>query len=60
MPLIGTVRGQRLGLFGDVEGSVGARAFGLPSNWRESVALTQVFGDRWLDAGSDLALWVPS
>mgnify|MGYP000848200818 CR=1 FL=1 len=37
-----------------------AQAAGLPGNWRDSEALTQAFGDRWLDAGAELALWVPS
>ncbi len=37
-----------------------AQAAGLPSNWRDSEAATQSFGDRWLDAGAELALWVPS
>jgi RES domain-containing protein len=33
---------------------------GLPGNWRDSEAVTQAFGDRWLDACAGLALWVPS
>ena len=37
-----------------------AEAAGLPRNWRDSEAVTQAFGDRWLDTGADLALWVPS
>jgi RES domain-containing protein len=37
-----------------------AQAAGLPGNWRDSEAVTQTFGDRWLDAGAELALWVPS
>jgi RES domain-containing protein len=37
-----------------------AQAAGLPGNWRDSEAVTQAFGDRWLDAGAELALWVPS
>ena len=37
-----------------------AQAAGLPMHWRDSEAVTQAFGDRWLDAGADLALWVPS
>ena len=43
-----------------------AQADGLPGNWRErrngrnSEAVTQTFGDRWLDACAELALWVPS
>ena len=37
-----------------------AQAVGLPTRWRDSEAATQAFGDRWLDSGSDLALWVPS
>ena len=37
-----------------------AHAAGLPGNWRDSEAVTQAFGDQWLDAGAELALWVPS
>jgi RES domain-containing protein len=37
-----------------------AEAAGLPSRWRDSETVTQAFGDRWLDTGIDLALWVPS
>lgn len=37
-----------------------AQAAGLPDNWRDSEAVTQAFGDRWLDKGAELALWVPS
>jgi len=37
-----------------------AQAAGLPGNWRDSEAVSQAFGDRWLDAGAELALWVPS
>jgi len=37
-----------------------AQAAGLPANWRDSEVVTQTFGDRWLDAGAELALWVPS
>jgi RES domain-containing protein len=37
-----------------------AQAAGLPDNWRDSEAVTQAFGDRWLETGADLALWVPS
>ena len=37
-----------------------AQAVGLPTRWRDSEAMTQAFGDRWLDSGSELALWVPS
>jgi RES domain-containing protein len=37
-----------------------AQAAGLPGHWRDSEAVTQAFGDRWLDAGAELALWVPS
>lgn len=35
-------------------------AVGLPNRWRDSEAMTQAFGDRWLDSGAGLALWVPS
>lgn len=37
-----------------------AQAAGLPADWRDSEAVSQAFGDRWLDAGTELALWVPS
>ena len=37
-----------------------AQAAGLPGNWHDSETGTQAFGDRWLDTGVDLALWVPS
>lgn len=37
-----------------------AQAVRLPEHWRHSDALTQAFGDQWLDAGTELALWVPS
>ena len=37
-----------------------ANANGLPGNWRNSEAVTRAFGDRWLDTGAELALWVPS
>ena len=37
-----------------------AQAVGLSSRWRDSEAVTQAFGDQWLDAGVGLALWVPS
>jgi RES domain-containing protein len=37
-----------------------AEAIGLPSDWRASETISQTFGDRWLDVGADLALWVPS
>jgi len=33
---------------------------GLPGNWRTSDVVSQAFGDRWLDAGRALAIWVPS
>jgi hypothetical protein len=31
-----------------------------PGHWRDGEAVTQAFGDRWLDTGTELALWVPS
>ena len=37
-----------------------AEAIGLPSDWRASEASSQAFGDRWLEEGTGLALWVPS
>ena len=37
-----------------------AESVGLPIRWRDSEAATQAFGDRWLDAAAELALWVPS
>ena len=37
-----------------------AQAAGLPGNWRDNEGVTQTFGDRWLDGGAELALWVPS
>lgn len=33
---------------------------GLDPQWRDSESVSQAFGDQWLDAGRDLALWVPS
>jgi len=32
----------------------------LPSNWRHDIAATQAFGNDWLDARRELAIWVPS
>jgi RES domain-containing protein len=32
-----------------------AQAAGLPGNWRDSEAVTQAFGDQWLDAGVEPA-----
>ena len=37
-----------------------AQSIGLPAGWRDSESITQSFGDRWLDSGANLALWVPS
>lgn len=37
-----------------------AESMGLPAHWRDSEAVTQAFGDRWLDVATHLALWVPS
>jgi RES domain-containing protein len=37
-----------------------AETIGLPPRWRDSLAVSQAFGDRWLDSGAGLALWVPS
>lgn len=33
---------------------------GLPERWRNDLSSTQAFGNAWLDAGDELALWVPS
>ena len=37
-----------------------ARELGLPADWRSNEDATRAVGDRWLDAGRQLALWVPS
>ena len=37
-----------------------AESLGLTSGWRGSEAVTQAFGDHWLDSSAALALWVPS
>jgi RES domain-containing protein len=37
-----------------------AQDLGLPADWRRSDSLSQVLGDRWLDAAQALAMWVPS
>lgn len=37
-----------------------AQARGLDAAWRDSESLSQAVGDQWLDAGRELALWVPS
>jgi RES domain-containing protein len=37
-----------------------AKAMGLPNHWRESESTTQAFGNQWLDAGTQLALCIPS
>ncbi len=37
-----------------------AQQLGLPADWRRSDTISQALGDRWLDAGDTLALWVPS
>ena len=36
-----------------------AQAAGLPGNWRDSEAVTQAFGDRWLDTCADLRYGFP-
>lgn len=33
---------------------------GLHARWRDDESLSQAFGDAWLDAGRELAMWVPS
>ncbi len=35
-------------------------AEGLPADWRHDEGATQAWGNRWLDAGRQLAVWVPS
>ena len=37
-----------------------AQALGLSPHWRDDIAVSQAFGDAWLDRGAGLALWVPS
>ena len=37
-----------------------AQDHGLAADWRASDAVSQAFGDTWLDEGQGLALWVPS
>ena len=37
-----------------------AAALGLRADWRDDEGATQAFGNRWLDEGRQLALWVPS
>ncbi len=37
-----------------------AQARGLAPGWHASEAVSQACGDRWLDEGTELALWVPS
>ena len=37
-----------------------ARRRGLAPAWREDLALSQAFGNAWLDRGDELALWLPS
>ena len=37
-----------------------ALARDLDPGWRSSESVSQAFGDHWLDAGLELALWVPS
>ncbi len=33
---------------------------GLPKQWRKRQDATQAFGNAWLDAAEELAIWVPS
>lgn len=35
-------------------------ASGLPADWREDIDRSQTYGNAWLDAALELALWVPS
>ncbi len=37
-----------------------AAAVGLPADWRHNEDASRAFGDAWLDAARELALWVPS
>ena len=37
-----------------------AMANGLPAHWRDDDAVSRDFGDDWLDAGAEPAMWVPS
>lgn len=37
-----------------------AQALGLSPHWRDDIAVSQAFGDAWLDRGGGLALWLPS
>jgi RES domain-containing protein len=37
-----------------------AEALGLDPRWRDDIAVSQAFGDAWLDSRAGLALWVPS
>lgn len=37
-----------------------AHEHGLPAHWKNELSITQAFGDAWLDAADELALWVPS
>ncbi len=37
-----------------------AANLGLPANWRADEGACRAFGDAWLDAAAELALWVPS
>lgn len=37
-----------------------ADAVGLPPGWRDNEDVSRAFGDAWLDAAVELALWVPS
>lgn len=37
-----------------------AKSLGLPTDWRNSEAITQALGSEWLSNGASLGLWVPS
>ncbi len=37
-----------------------AEAKDLPADWRHNEGATQAWGNRWLDEGRQLAVWVPS
>ena len=44
----------------DADAIPSALSKGLPARWRDDAAITRRFGDDWLDAGAEPAMWVPS